>query len=54
MVRLRDGGDGTFKLVVKAKQWFGAADANQSAANTTLTVRIGAQCMALPLTAKID
>ena len=45
---------GVFQLVVKAKKWFGAAAADDSAANTHLTVTIGNQCFTHPATKKTD
>jgi hypothetical protein len=41
-------------LVVKAKHWFTAAAANDSAENTHLTVTIGAQCFTHVVTKKTD
>jgi YVTN family beta-propeller protein len=43
-----------FKLSVKTKAWFTAAEANQSAANTLLTVRIGDLCFTHAATRKTD
>ncbi len=45
---------GTFQLAVQAKKWFSAAAANDTAANTRLTVTIGSQCYMLPVTKKTD
>ncbi|HYR96819.1 MAG TPA: hypothetical protein VEM57_08780, partial [Candidatus Binatus sp.] len=45
---------GKFKLSVKAKRWFTAAAANQSAPNTVLTVRIGNLCFGHAATRKIN
>jgi hypothetical protein len=39
---------------VKAKRWFTAAQANQPASDTTLTVTIGAQCFTHVVTQKVD
>ena len=43
-----------FQLSVKAKGWLAAADANQPAAGTTLTVTIGGQCFSHVVTKKSD
>ncbi len=45
---------GKSKVTVKAKHWFSAADANQSAANTQLTVQIGTLCFKHAGTKKTD
>jgi hypothetical protein len=45
---------GAFKLAVKAKRWFTAAEANQPAASSDLTVTVGTQCFRLPVTKKTD
>ena len=45
---------GMFQLAVQSKKWFTAAAANDSAANTRLTVTIGSQCFMLPTTKKTD
>jgi len=45
---------GVFKLSVKTKHFFTAADANQSAANTLLTVQIGNNCFTHAATKKTD
>ena len=57
VVRLRDlspSRPGSFQLNVKARQWFTAAEANDTAANTLLTVTIGSQCASHVVTRKID
>ena len=53
-VKLKDLGGGNYLLKLKAKEWFTAAQANQSAAATQLTVTIGSQCFTAPATVKID
>ena len=45
---------GMFQLVVQSKKWFTAAAANETAANTRLTVTIGSQCFMHPATKKTD
>jgi hypothetical protein len=45
---------GMFQLVVKSKHWFSAAAANDTAANTHLTVTIGGQCFTHEVTKKAD
>jgi hypothetical protein len=45
---------GMFKLQVKTKHWFTAAAANQSAADTQLTVQIGDLCFEHAATKKKD
>jgi len=35
------------------KKWFSAASANQAAASTTLTVKIGGQCFTHAVTKKV-
>ncbi len=46
---------GVFKLSVKAKRWFtAAADADQPAAATDVTVTIGTQCFRIAVTKKSD
>jgi hypothetical protein len=45
---------GTFQLLVKAKAWFAAAAADDSAANTRVTVTIGGQCFMHEATKKTD
>jgi hypothetical protein len=42
------------RLSVKMKGWFASADANQPAANTTLTVTVGGQCFVRAATKKVD
>jgi Tol biopolymer transport system component len=44
----------TYKVVVKAKQWFTAAAANQPAAATRVTITLGTQCFTHPATTKLD
>jgi len=44
----------TMQLSLKAKHWFTAADANQPADGTTLTVTIGGQCFGHVVTKKSD
>jgi hypothetical protein len=43
-----------FQVTAKAKNWFSTADANQSTASTTMTVRIGPQCVTHVVTKKVD
>ncbi len=45
---------GMFQLQVKSKKWFGSAAANDTAANTRVTVTIGSQCFMHPVTKKTD
>jgi hypothetical protein len=45
---------GEYQLHVKAKRWFTAAQANQPAASTTLTVSIGTECFSRVVTKKTD
>jgi hypothetical protein len=45
---------GTFDLSVRTRRWFTAAAANQSAANTVLTVQIGNRCFTHAATRKVD
>ena len=45
---------GAFELKVKAKHWFSAAAADQSASTTTLVVTVGHQCLSHVVTDKID
>jgi hypothetical protein len=45
---------GTFKLVVAAKKWFAAAQANQPAASSRLIVSIGSECFRQAVTKKAD
>src|SRR5262249_40037481 len=57
LVQLKELGPtkpGLFKLTVKAKHWFTAAEANQSAAGTTLTVTVGGQCFTHAATKKVS
>jgi hypothetical protein len=53
-VALKDLSPQGFQLKVKAKRWFTAAAANQSAASTRLTVTIGGQCFSHVATKKTD
>src|SRR5207249_1590738 len=53
-VRLKAAGAGIYKLAIKAKRWFTAAAANDTAANTRLTVTIGTQCFSHATTKKTD
>ena len=53
-VQLKSRGAGVFKINVKAKRWFSAAAANQPAASTDMTLRIGTQCFRVPVTTKSD
>src|SRR5207237_5517490 len=53
-VQLKEAGGGMYKLVIKAKRWFTAAAANDSAANTRLTIDIGTQCFTHVVTAKTN
>lgn len=53
-VQLRLKPPGIYRLLVKSKRWFQAADADQSAANTRVTVSIGTQCFARAATVKVD
>jgi hypothetical protein len=45
---------GRFKLLVRAKEWFSAAAADQSPAATTVTVVIGPRCVTRGVTDKTD
>ena len=45
---------GLFRVGVRAKRWFTAAAANQPAASTTLTVKVGTSCFSHVVTKKID
>jgi hypothetical protein len=46
---------GMFTLTVKAKEWFTAAAANQPAASTFFTLRIGTSgCFTNPVLEKVD
>ncbi len=45
---------GMFQLAVQSKKWFTAAAANDTAANTRVTVIIGSQCFMHPVTKKTD
>jgi len=45
---------GMFRVVVKASKWFTASAANQSAADTRLTVNVGGHCFTHPATKKTD
>lgn len=54
-VTLKDDTDkhpGTFKLAVKAKEWFTAAQANQAATDSKVLVTIGSQCFSHAVTKK--
>ena len=53
-VQLKAAGPGAFKLGIKAKHWFTAAAADDTAANTRLTVTIGTRCFTHAATAKKD
>lgn len=56
-VELRDVGatvPGMFRLKAKARQWFTGAEANDTAANTRLTVQVGAFCASHAATRKTD
>jgi len=53
-VKLKDVGGGVFKVVVKAKGWFSAGAANDSATNTLLTVSFGPRCFDHAATKKSD
>jgi|GEM_PF-1759112 len=45
---------GMFRVVVKASKWFTASAANQSAADTRLTLTVGGQCFTHVATKKTD
>ena len=45
---------GLYRLVVMAKKWFSASDANEDAAHTILTATIGGHCLSHPATKKTD
>ena len=45
---------GMFRVVVKASKWFSASAANQSTANTQLTLTFGSQCFTHAATKKTD
>src|SRR5436309_5067248 len=51
-VQLKPRAAGTYQLVATAKRWFSAADANQPAAATRLTVTIGTHCFTRAATVK--
>lgn len=44
----------SLQVKIKAKHWFTAAAANQSAENTRLIVTLGGQCFAHPVTKKVE
>ncbi len=45
---------GMFKLTAKAKRWFTGAQANQAAADSSVRVTIGGQCVSHLVTKKKD
>lgn len=45
---------GQHRISIKTKRWFAAAEANDTAANTRLTVTIGTQCFTRAATVKVD
>ncbi|MBY0274236.1 hypothetical protein K2Z84_02755 [Candidatus Binatia bacterium] len=45
---------GMFKITIATKKWFTAAQANQPASSTVVTVTIGSQCFSHELTKKSD
>jgi len=45
---------GMFKVKLKAARWFSTADANQPAASTVLTLKVGAKCFTHVVTSKAD
>jgi hypothetical protein len=53
-VLLKETTPGVWLVKVKAKRWFSAAQANQAAADTWLTVTIGTQCFTHEGTLKIE
>jgi hypothetical protein len=53
-VQLKLKAPGTFQIIVKSKRWFTAAGANDTAANTRVTITIGTQCFTRAATKKID
>jgi hypothetical protein len=54
LVTLKDKGAGNYELSLKASKWFTAAQANQAAADTALTVTVGGSCMSHEVTKKIE
>jgi Tol biopolymer transport system component len=53
-VQLKQKAPGTFHVVVKAKRWFTADAADDTAENTRLTLTIGTQCFTRAATLKLD
>jgi hypothetical protein len=51
-VQLTSAPPGTFKVKVSGKKWFSTAAADQAAASTTLTLKIGSQCFTHTVTKK--
>jgi hypothetical protein len=45
---------GLFKVKLKAARWFTAADANQPAASTMLTLKVGTKCFTHVVRSKTD
>ena len=45
---------GMFKIAASTKRWFTAAEANQPASSTTVTVTVGSRCFSHAVTKKID
>lgn len=54
LTNLAPGQPGKFKLLVKAKEWFQAGDADGTQAETKVTVVIGPRCVTRTATKKID
>jgi Tol biopolymer transport system component len=53
-VQLKEIAPGTFALKIKAKHWFTAAQANQSATNTHLLIGVHGECFSQVVTGKKD
>jgi hypothetical protein len=51
-VKLSRSASGQFRLGVKAKNWFSAANADETAATTFLRLKIGPRCFVFPVTDK--
>jgi hypothetical protein len=53
-VALANKGAGEFAIKIKSKRWFTAAQANDSATATAVTISIGTQCFTHEVTKKVD
>jgi hypothetical protein len=53
-VLVKDRGGGQYKVTVRAKRWFTAAQANDTAAGTRLTLTVGTQCFTKAADVKIE